>query len=203
MSAEGFVDNEFPSLTHICQRWRDIARGNPRMWDGAVASSFKSGQDRIHCLPTLLEWSAPYPLQLAIRSVPHVGRSAILKPYFYILGPHFLRMSYLSVDLACTTNVVAVLDAAHSGMRNLKSLRSKEILGSQVSVDVALDDSDLPRLHSLSFPGFFFTRAIAVRSLKSITINMVPRSCYIFLAALERCALGLELLMLNMWVHIL
>lgn len=92
-----------------------------------------------------------------------------------------------------------------SPLRHAKSqsLRIKEILGSQVSVDVALDDSDLPRLHSLSFSGFFFTRAIAVRSLKSITINMVPRSCYIFLTALERCALGLELLMLNMWVHIL
>ncbi|KAM5542058.1 hypothetical protein V8D89_004368 [Ganoderma adspersum] len=191
-------------LTHICQHWRNVARGTSRLWADAVVSAFKSGQDHIRCLPTLLEWSAPYPLRLAIRSVPHVGWSAILEPHFDILGPHFSRMSYLSVDIACTANVVAVLDAARSGMRNLESLRIKQILGSQVSVDdrVGLDDSDFPRLHTLSFPGFFFTRAVAVKSLRSVTVDTVPRSRHIFLTALERCALGLESLTLNMWAHI-
>ncbi|KAM5542053.1 hypothetical protein V8D89_004363 [Ganoderma adspersum] len=195
---------ELLPLTHICQHWRNVARGTPRLWTDAVVSAFKSGQDHIRCLPTLLEWSAPYPLRLAIRSVPHVGQSAILEPHFDILGPHFSRMSYLSVDIACTANVVAVLDAARSGMRNLESLRIKQILGSQVSVDdrVGLDDSDFPRLHTLSFPGFFFTRAVAVKSLRSITVDTVPRSRPIFLTALERCALGLESLTLNMWAHI-
>ncbi|KAI1791625.1 hypothetical protein LXA43DRAFT_1094500 [Ganoderma leucocontextum] len=65
------------------------------------------------------------------------------------LDPHFLRQSHLSVDIACTQNVVAVLDAARSGMQSLESLHIRKVLGSLVSVDkrVALDDSGIP-LHT-------------------------------------------------------
>ena len=195
--------HELVPLTHICQHWRNVARGTPRLWADAVFSVFKSGDDRIRCLPTLLERSAPQRLRLEIHSVLRVGQSAILGPYFDILGPHFSQISYLSVDIVCTGNFVVVLDAARSGMRNLESLRIKQVRGSQVSIDdrVALDDSDLPLLHTLFLLGFFFTRTVTVKTLKSLTIDGAPRSHHIFLAALDRCALSLEPLTIEGWAH--
>ncbi|PIL33123.1 hypothetical protein GSI_04572 [Ganoderma sinense ZZ0214-1] len=195
--------HELLPLTHICQRWRAVARGTPRLWADAVLSAFKASQDHIRCLPTLLEWSAPYPLRLTICSVPRVGQSAVLEPHFDILDPHFSRISYLSVDIACTANVIAVLDAARSDMRSLESLRIKQVFDSLVTVDdrVALDDSDLPLLRTLYFPAFLFTEAVAVKSLKSITVDDATQSHHIFLAALGRCALGLESLEIESWAH--
>lgn len=122
-----------------------------------------------------------------MRSVPNVLRpqSAILKPHLATLGPHFARISHLFVDVACMeVDVVEVIDADRSGIRSLEGLHIKKVFGSEVAVGerVALDDSNMPLLHTLSVSAFF-TQAIAVKSVKSVTVDECPRSSY-----LPRCA---------------
>ncbi|KAM5542785.1 hypothetical protein V8D89_003746 [Ganoderma adspersum] len=200
---------ELLSLTHICQHWRDVARGTPQLWTGAVASMFNLGipwQTSLHsirCLPTLLSWSEPCPLRLEMHSITSSsGQGGILPSHFKALEPHFSRLCHLTVHVFRTKDVVAVFEQACSGMSSLESLRIMGVTGALLSDDrIFLDGSALPRLHTLSVPGAFFTSAVALETLKSITLHDHPRSHDDFLAALERCALGLETLTIESLRH--
>ena len=200
---------ELLSLTHICQHWRDVARGTPQLWTDAVASMFNLGvawqisRRPIRCLPTLLSWSEPYPLQLEMYSVTSSsGKCGILPSHFKALEPHFSRLSHLTVHVYRTKDVVAVFEQVCSGMSGLESLRIMGVTGTLLSNDrIFLDASALPRLHTLSVPGAFFTGTVALETLKSVTLHDHPQSHDDFLAALERCALGLEALTIKSLRH--
>ncbi len=193
--------HELLSLTHICQHWRDVARGTPQLWADAVASIFKcdvqTNARSIRCLPTLLLWSEPYLLRLEMHCFATSEQGGILPSHFLnALRPHFSRLCHLLVHVFLAEDVVAVLEEARSGMSRLESLHIRGITGSHGTPfsdgQVIWNESDLPHLHTLSVPGVFFTRALALKTLRSVTLYYHPRSHEAFLAALEKCALNLE-----------
>ena len=198
--------HELLSLTHICQHWRDVARGTPQLWADAVASIFQPRArvdvHSIRCLPTLLSWSEPYPLRLELDPFPASSPVSILTCHFNALRPHYSQLRHLAVRVFRMTDVVVLFEELRSGMSSLESLHIEGLM-STLSPDerVFLTEPDLPRLHTLSIPGAFFTGAVILKTLKSITLDDHPCSHQVFLDALEKCPPGLESLTIEELAH--
>nr|VWO95379.1 Beta-glucosidase (EC [Ganoderma boninense] len=164
---------ELLPLIHICQHWRHVARGTPQLWADAVASIFKlvvrTTVLSIRCLPTLLLWSEPYPLRVEMRALAS-SQAAVLQSHFTAIRPHFSQLRHLSVHVYPPRDVVVVFEEARSGMPSLESLCIWGLGGISFSDKrIALSESDLPRLHTLTIPGWLFTKAIALKSLNPPT----------------------------------
>ncbi|PIL25490.1 hypothetical protein GSI_13380 [Ganoderma sinense ZZ0214-1] len=201
-------------LTHICRHWRRVAIGTPQLWAQAVlfATEFLSLTSStlrwcpFQILPMLLARSAPCPLRFDLPDTPCL---TALVQQDAIVNPHFSRLAHLSVEVKSGDDVAAVSRVVLSHLRNLESLHMTEVnrggrrSDSPISTNElpSWDDMELPHLHTLTIPGLCFTRAIAVASLRTISLSDGPRSHDIFLSALDRCSLALESLTLHRWVH--
>ena len=206
---------ELVILTHICQHWRTVALGTPQLWAEAIRSMF-TGQCRRcqcgnhmrlpKCLPAFLMRSEPFPLSIDfpdyMRLVAELQPSAVLKP-------HAPRLAHLSVEVNWADGVKTVLELVHVHIRNLESLHIRmpqgqdQLSGAPFAIDnlPSWEDADLPRLHILAIPGYYFDKAIAVASLKTLVLYKGPRNYKVFLDALERCGPSLESLALHDWTH--
>ena len=206
---------ELVALTHICQHWRNVALGTPELWVEAARSGLKDRTtlfgSKSHLpvfsfLPTMLTRSGscplkmelPYPLLLTELMTRH-------RPAF---SPHLSRPCHLSVDVQYPGDISEVLRTVRSHMPTLEVLHMLHRNRPRGTEIIFLEnipswkDSDLPYLHTLTIPGFCFTRAVAVASLRTLVLTDGPQSHGIFLSALDRCALTLESLTLYRWAHL-
>ncbi|KAI1784764.1 hypothetical protein LXA43DRAFT_1186232 [Ganoderma leucocontextum] len=200
---------ELLTLTHICQHWRNVALGTPQLWADASCSAM-TGKTAIFrgswspLLPTLLTRSVPCPLRIelpdAVCLTSQVQQDAAL-------NTHFSRLAHLSVRVRHAKDVVQVFRIVCSHIQHVESLHMPHVdqhwgaLPSTMDELSSWDNTDLPRLHTLTIHGQCFTRAVAMVSLKTLILCDGPWSHDLFLAALDRYALALESLTLHRWAH--
>ena len=202
-------------LTHICQHWRNVALGTPRLWAEAVQVAMDMLEPSLYghsycptlILPMLLPRSVPCPLRFELRMASHFAW-LVSVPGGTVLDPHFPRLAHLSVEVENTDDVSTVLRAVHSHTRNIESLhlnrvdrRSRNRVPRPTGELPSWEDTDLPHLQTLTIPGDCFRESIAAASLKTLVLSYGPQSHDGFLAALARCSLTLESLTLHRWAH--
>nr|VWO95428.1 Flavohemoglobin [Ganoderma boninense] len=202
---------ELVALTHICQHWRNIALGVPQLWADAAQSAFKSDGPRwnYQCLPTFIARSGSCPLNVDLDSlagltidIEDMGDSAVLEP-------HLQRVIHLSALCLNITELVEFVGDHALDMCNLQGLHFPYIKRTFLGIPIVIDanklrfwrDTDFPHLHTLTISAYCFKKHIAVPSLKDLVLHDEPLTYNEFLAALKRCAPGLESLTLRGWSH--
>ncbi|PIL25481.1 hypothetical protein GSI_13371 [Ganoderma sinense ZZ0214-1] len=202
---------ELVALTHVCQHWRDVALGTPQLWVDAVRSVFAGpcrwfGPEIRSPKSLSIFLSRSEPLPLTIDFPDHTYLITELSPGS-ILEPHISRLAHLSDRVRTPGDLQEVLWHVPKYMPNLESLHISQthpMSGDPFPVlktPLAWDDVDLPHLHTLSMPGNYFNRSIAVASLNTLVLYNSTRSHDVFVDALKRCAPSLESLTLCDWSH--
>ena len=204
------------TLTHVCQHWRNVALGTPQLWADAAHSAFTRETSWIFdgclCLPTLLERSVPCPLKADLEWMGHLALHFKNKPEGgSILFPHFTRLAHLSVQCVSIATFANFVGVVGPHMPHLASVHMPQIIGdydyAHIPHDIDVNDlrfwadTDLPSLRTFTVSAYCFLRPIAVPSLRDLDLHGAPQRYEEFLAALDRCAFGLESLTFRSWSH--
>ncbi|PIL25489.1 hypothetical protein GSI_13379 [Ganoderma sinense ZZ0214-1] len=200
---------ELVALTHICQHWRNVALGTPQLWADAAQSAFNSDRPswNYQCLPTFVARSGSCPLKVDLQALASLTIDIEDMDDYAVLEPHLSRITHLSAQSLNITEFVQFVGEHGLRIHNIESLHlpyvKRTFLGELLIIDVNKlrfwRNTDFPRLRSLTISTYCFKRHVAVSSLTDLVLHDEPRDYNEFLAALRRCAPGLESLTLHDW----